>query len=445
MHAHTAFAIVVTLASAALAGRRAHALDTPLESSTSTTTAAAPAPPPPAETPVATGAADRAAPGAPPETQGDLWISVTPYLWAASVDATVSNKGISQTFDVPFSEVFSDLDFAFMLHLEAGYRRLFFFGDYEYMRLSTTVNIDQPLLTSADVPKLLGSIEASDPTFGSGPFAQALLRTQGDLERAKQEVRNEVNRVSQEVQDALAQLTPPQRDLLARLANERIRPRVEDRVEDAVADAKLRFSEREQQVQNAVIAALAALNPGPELNYVEARMTLQIAEFGGGYRLVTWDLSRPSNEQTIFGGLERPLLAPSSSGLGLEFDLLLGARYYNLDYAQTIAFTPDKFGILPAVVDSDADYEWCDAIVGGRIGLMLGKEWRVWCRGDAGGFQSSNNSWCVQGGVAWAPLSWLQLSAGYRALGIQYQDDGTNGFGFDGVLQGPFLGVSFTF
>jgi len=295
------------------------------------------------------------------------------------------------------------------------------------------------------VPKLLSSIEAHDPSFGSGPFAQALLRAQGDLERAKQEVRNEINRVSQDVQDALSRLTPVQREILSRLVNERIRPRVEDRVEDEVAQAKLRFSEREQRVQAAVIAALAALQPGPELDYVEATMTLQIAEFGGGYRLITWDLGRPSSEQTIFGGLDRPLIAPSASGLGLEFDLLAGARYYDLDYAQTIAFTPDKFNILPAVVNTDADYEWADAIIGGRIALALGKEWRVWCRGDAGGFQSSNNSWCVQGGVAWAPLSWLQVVAGYRALGIKYQDNGTDGFGLDGVLQGPFLGASFTF
>lgn len=380
------------------------------------------------------------------EFSNDLWISVTPYLWAASVDANVSNKGITQNLDVGFRDILRDLDFAVMLHLEAGYRRLFFFGDYEYMNISSTVNIDEPLLTAADVPALLSSIPANDPSFGSGPFAEALLRAQGDLERAKQDLRNQVQDVSREVQNALAQLTPDQREILSRLATERLAPRISARVDEAIQEAQLRFSEREARVQAAVIASLAALQPGPELNSVEATMTLQIAEFGLGYRLLAWDLGRSSSEQQIFAGLDRPLLAPSSyKGLGLEFDLLAGARYFNMEYDQTLAFTPDKFMILPSVVESDARYEWADAIIGGRIGLQLGKEWRVWCRGDAGGFQSSNNSWCVQGGVAWAPLSWLQLVAGYRALGIQYQESGAGSFGFDGVIQGPFLGASFTF
>ncbi|MBM4113504.1 MAG: hypothetical protein FJ253_09085 [Phycisphaerae bacterium] len=46
-------------------------------------------------------------------------MSVTPYLWAAGIDATVSNKGITQSFDVGFSDLVQDLEFALMIHLEA--------------------------------------------------------------------------------------------------------------------------------------------------------------------------------------------------------------------------------------------------------------------------------------------------------------------------------------
>jgi len=484
--ANLSLATVLVTTSIAHSQSESPATATPESANSSPTAAAAPD-----DSASSTSAsADGSAPAAPDAPPGDLWISFTPYLWAASVDATVANRGISTSFDVGFDDIIKDLDFALMLHLEVGYRRAFFFGDYEYLRLSRTVDIYEPLLTSADVPKLLSSIDARDPTFGDGPFAasftNALVQADGDLDRAKEllvqqvdssiagaqariaAVNEQLATIGSNIRQALASLTPEQRRILAQLAQNRLDPRVQEAlrrisaalqnattrdeaslralVGDAYDAAKLRFAEKDQQIQAAIIAALAALTPGPELDYVEATMELQIAEFGGGYRLIDWDLGRPIGEQQIVAGLDRPFVAPSARrGPSLEFDVLVGARYFNLAYGQTLAFTPDKFGILPAVVESDDRYEWVDAIVGGRIGLSLSREWRIWCRGDAGGFQRSNNSWCVQGGVIWAPLSWLQVVAGYRALGIQYQENGTSGFEFDGVLQGPFLGASLTF
>lgn len=360
----------------------------------------------------------------------DFWINVTPYVWAASIDATISKAGLSIDFDVPFSDILSNLDLAFMIHVEGGYRRAFFYGDYEYIRLNSTVDVYEPLLTRADVPQLLSAIEARDPTFGSGPFLQALEQAQGDLNAVKQFV----SAIDQDVVQALSQLTPEQRKILSRLAH--------DRLSGAVQDAKLRFAEREADVQAAIIAALAALKPGPELDTVEATMKMQIAEFGGGYRVVHWDLSKPLGDQHVVAWLDQPFYA-RPSGPTLSFDLLAGARYYYLGYDQTISFTPDKFGILPSIVDTSSRYEWVDGVIGGRIVLSFDRNWSLWCRGDAGGFTSTNNSWNVQGGIEWSPLSWLSVVAGYRALGIEYVDDDT--FGFDGVLQGPFIGASFTF
>lgn len=370
------------------------------------------------------------------EAPSDFWLAATPYVWAASVDATVSSKGISSSFDASFSDILRNLDLAFMIHVEAGYRRAFLFGDYEYMSLGVTNTIDQPLFTRADVPKLLSSIQANDPTFGSGPLAQALAQAQGDLSA----VQAELQAVGSEVRNALAQLTPRQRAIIAGLAKNR----VDGRIGDAIESAQLRFAEKELQVQAAILAALAALSPGPELDYIEADMTLQIAEFGGGYRVLDWELGRPAGEQRIFAGLDQPFPAATSRAYPvLGFDLLAGVRYYNMQYDQTIAFSPDKFGILPSIVEVDDRYEWVDAIIGGRISLSFGSEWRIFCRGDAGGFTSENNSWNVLGGVEWSPINWFSVVAGYRALGIEYVDDG--GFGFDGVLQGPFLGATFTF
>ncbi|MBX3354566.1 MAG: hypothetical protein KF724_02585 [Phycisphaeraceae bacterium] len=424
------------------------------------------------------------------ENSRDWWIDITPYLWAASVDATIAQKGVSTSFDIPFRDIIKDLDFALMLHLEIGYRRAFFFSDYNYMRLSQTVDVYEPLLTSADVPQLLSQISARDPSFGNGPFAsqftRALVQTEGDLAKTKdllvqqvdsriKDAQARIDRVNEalaqfdtNIKQALESLSPEQRKILAQLALNRLDPRVQEtlrRINEALQSAetrteadlralvgnaydaaKLNFAEKDQQIQAAIIAGLAALKPGPELNYVEASMTLQIAEFGGGYRLLDWELGRPIGEQHIFAGLDQPMSSMASRVFPvLQFDLIGGARYYNLQYDQTLAFTPDKFGILPAIVSTNSRYEWVDGIIGGRIGLAVNNELRFWCRGDAGGFQSRNNSWCVQGGIQWVPLPWLNVVAGYRALGIQYEENGTQGFRFDGVLQGPVLGVGFSF
>lgn len=364
-----------------------------------------------------------------------LRFSISPYLWAASVDGTISGKGLTTSFDVSFRDVLKDLDFALMVHGEVAWRRLFLFGDYEYINIGSTVDINQPLLTSADVPKLLSSIQANDPNFGSGPFAQKLLQAQGNLAA----VQSELAFVSSEVAAALAKLTPEQRKILSRLAVNRLDPKIDA----AKQQAQLNFAEKEAEVQAAILAALAALSPGPELNSVQSTMTLQIAEFGGGYRVLEWQLGVPWNEQEAFGGMNA--FNPSTTKFPtFFFDVLGGARYYNMGYDSTVYFTPDKFQILPSIVDIDETTEWVDPVVGGRIGLAFDKNWRVWCRGDAGGFQSTQNSWCVQGGVEWAPASWFSLIIGYRALHIDYLES-TDGFGFDGTLQGPVLGCTFTF
>jgi len=211
-----------------------------------------------------------------------------------------------------------------------------------------------------------------------------------------------------------------------------------------VNEAKLSFAALDSEVQATVLAALAALSPGPELNSVEADLTMLIAEFGGGYRLLDWELGRPWSEQEAFGGMGVP--GPSRMFPVLQLDVLTGLRYYNMGYDTKMYFTPDAFGILPSVVEVNQTTEWVDYVIGCRIGLALNKEFRVWCRGDVGGFQPSRQySWSVQGGVQWAPYSWLSFVAGYRALDILYQEGGSAGFGFDGIMQGPFLGATFTF
>jgi len=177
-------------------------------------------------------ATDQAAVGTPTDQPPPVeWnpdaitISATPYLWASGVSGTVTDSGVSASFNESFSEIVKSLDIAFMLHVEVGWRRLFLYSDFEYIGLSSTTDINQPLITSANLPVLLSSIQANAPTLGSGPLAQALLQAQGDLAL----VQSQLQMVGSEVRNALAMMTPEQRTRFASLALERLRSQVPNR------------------------------------------------------------------------------------------------------------------------------------------------------------------------------------------------------------------------
>jgi len=57
----------------------------------------------------------------PPTAEPGRWtFAIRPYLWAASVDGSVAVRSLpSQDFEADFSDIVSELDFAFMLSFEA--------------------------------------------------------------------------------------------------------------------------------------------------------------------------------------------------------------------------------------------------------------------------------------------------------------------------------------
>jgi hypothetical protein len=77
----------------------------------------------------------------------------------------------------------------------------------------------------------------------------------------------------------------------------------------------------------------------------------------------------------------------------------------------------------------------------GRINLSRGFYLTDWVM--IGGFGvSSAIDWDVMGGIGYDFNKTFSLVAGYRALGVDFSD---NGFVFDVVQQGPFLGMGFRF
>lgn len=171
-----------------------------------------------------------------------------------------------------------------------------------------------------------------------------------------------------------------------------------------------------------------------------AALTTQIAiiELGGVYELYRW---------------------PSSEGSFTAIDALGGFRYWNLSVDATFdAQVNVDFSHLHlersaifAIAHADT-VQWVDPLVGFRVRHQFTPNQQIFVRGDIGGFGlgGSQISWQAVGAYSYAwQFTGYQIAAliGFRALGVDYvsPSGGTDSFGFNEVLYGPIIGVSFRF
>lgn len=92
-------------------------------------------------------------------------------------------------------------------------------------------------------------------------------------------------------------------------------------------------------------------------------------------------------------------------------------------------------------VDRDDSATWVDGVVGLRGNYFLTPHVYLtgWGLVGAGG---ANIDWDVAGGLGYKFNDRVSAVAGYRALGVNYRNDG---FTFDVVEQGPIFGVAIHF
>ena len=124
-----------------------------------------------------------------------------------------------------------------------------------------------------------------------------------------------------------------------------------------------------------------------------------------------------------------------------SLDAMAGLRVWDvqtdLNFRAAIAGNP---GASLSVSDGAT---WVDPMIGakGRINLGRGFFLTDWVM--IGGFGvSSAIDWDVMGGIGYDFNKTFSMVAGYRALGVDFSD---NGFVFNVVQQGPFLGMGFRF
>lgn len=116
---------------------------------------------------------------------------------------------------------------------------------------------------------------------------------------------------------------------------------------------------------------------------------------------------------------------------------IAGIRYWSFD--TTLSLSP---GLLPGVSASDS-ISWVDPLVGIRAGYEVSE--RVFLTGSAavGGFGAGSEfMWDLTGAVGYRFNRAVSVSAGYRALGVDYEK---NGDVIDLVNHGPIFGLRVDF
>ena len=116
-------------------------------------------------------------------------------------------------------------------------------------------------------------------------------------------------------------------------------------------------------------------------------------------------------------------------------DLMAGARVWSVDTDISFAGGP-----LGGITGSDGD-TWVDAMVGFKGRINMTPEWYLSGWAMAGG-GSSDFMWDLWGGVGYQFTDQFAAVAGYRGLGVDYENDG---FVFDAIQHGPLLGAVFRF
>ncbi|WP_233237107.1 hypothetical protein [Bordetella sp. LUAb4] len=81
-------------------------------------------------------------PSTPASSPSDWHVTVSPYLWAASLRGHADIAGRRADFHMPFSTIFEDLDFSFMGNIEASNGRYGFYIDNVYTSLGQRQHVD---------------------------------------------------------------------------------------------------------------------------------------------------------------------------------------------------------------------------------------------------------------------------------------------------------------
>lgn len=125
----------------------------------------------------------------------------------------------------------------------------------------------------------------------------------------------------------------------------------------------------------------------------------------------------------------------------LTLDLLGGARYWHIDTHVSVRLKAN--GTLIKSLSGSDGASWIDPMAGLKARINTDTPFYVTGWGLAGGVGAGSNfSWDVMGGVGYQWTAQFSTLAGYRALGVDYDQDG---FVYDVIQSGVFVGGIISF
>jgi opacity protein-like surface antigen len=118
-------------------------------------------------------------------------------------------------------------------------------------------------------------------------------------------------------------------------------------------------------------------------------------------------------------------------------DVYSGARYFD-------ASVDFELSTTRRARDVSADLDWTDWIVGVHGGYNINDRWSLRGFADYGGWDgASDQSWEIYGGANYAFSDRWLGTLGYRYISIQKEV--TDRLSLDIDIQGPLIGISYTF
>jgi len=160
---------------------------------------------------------------------------------------------------------------------------------------------------------------------------------------------------------------------------------------------------------------------GPPISDIHVDISQAIVDLGLGWRF-----------------LDRPLDAAVPDGPRVRLDLIGGLRYQYVK--QEISLAP---------VDLGTSKDWVELMIGARASLHVSEKLTFAVRADASGFgigSASDLTWNLLIGSSWHFTPTFDLKLGFRILDIDYTNgSGTDEFGLDVRMYGPYIGATFRF
>ena len=117
-------------------------------------------------------------------------------------------------------------------------------------------------------------------------------------------------------------------------------------------------------------------------------------------------------------------------------DAVAGVRYWHIS-------NKVKVSALTASRSYKENFGWVDPVIGARAFFRLTDDLSLQAQADVGGFSlGAKQTWSAMATLNYTFTKQLSVSAGYKALGVNYR---RGGHVYDTLLSGPVLGLTYRF